>query len=67
LFRLLEDVWAFAFEWGCVVVEGFHCRRKCVLVGIVSESTVNVRGRLLGGQFDGVGVYIGVGVMEVCL
>jgi hypothetical protein len=46
---------------------GFHCRRECVLVGIVSGSTVNVRGRLLGGQFDGVVAYIGIEVKEVDL
>ena len=46
---------------------GFHGRRKSVPVGIVSGSTVNVRGRLLRGQFDGVGVYIGVEVKEVDL
>ena len=42
----------------------FHGRRKSVLVGVVSESTVNVRGRLLGGQFDEIRVYIGIEVME---
>jgi hypothetical protein len=50
-----------------VGVGRFHGRRKCVLVGVDSGSTVNVRGRLLCGQFDGVGVYIGVGVKEVDL
>lgn len=61
---LLGSVWAFAFEWGCVDVGRFHGRRKSVLVGVVSGSTVNVRGRLRGGQFDEVRVYIGIEVME---
>jgi hypothetical protein len=33
----------------------------------VSSSTVNVRGHLFGGQFDGAGVYIGIEVMELKL